>query len=532
MNNFITLTKTFFLNGFKINKRKGNQKSTFKTLLLSSILFFGLSIYYNSITYNTYVKLGTPLEEFLIGFYAIATLLVLMISITGMQSAIFKTKDYEFLESLPVQKKTIVAAKIFSVYLISLAEDAIILLPTIAFYYIGTGNIYVTLLSFVFLFFASFVPIIFGSIFASLIAFLTNKLKHGNIIQIALYVLYFMGVFLVSFSVSGSQGDLDTGKLTKLVPYLKLLEKSFDINNFYYYIILILSIVVLSFLIILFISKIYRPINSYLSRENIHMEYIVTNRNERISQKKMLLKKEFKFLTGNALYLVNSFLGCVFYLMIGIMMNVINFAKETGASIEETQEVALVMMLCGMIMGFFMNSMMSSTTSSISLESNNFETLLSFPIDPKDIIKAKLYVGIIISCSLNIVVGLIVGIVSSILNGFNFIFFISYIIFPVLACILSAYIGLIMNLKHPKLEFDNLNQVLKNSSAVTISTFIGMGIALFMSGVVIVLNLIIGINLNYIPFLIVVLLYLILIGICYKYLDKNGTKLFRKVLSK
>ena len=121
MNNFFTLTKVFFLSGFNVNKKKKNQKNAFKLFLLTLALFMLISISLSFVFSEQMKEAGLPIETFLGVILMFAFMLNLVISIFQLQSIIFNTKDYEFLESLPLSKPTIIASKLFATYLINLS---------------------------------------------------------------------------------------------------------------------------------------------------------------------------------------------------------------------------------------------------------------------------------------------------------------------------------------------------------------------------------------------------------------------------
>ena len=167
MNNFIQLTKVLFLSGFNVNKKKQNQKSAFRTLGIFGLVFLAVSCIYNAMYMNMAMLNGVSLTTYMLIVLVVDAMIVFVTCVFQMQTTIFKTKDYEFLESLPVRKTTIVAAKIAAVYLIGLFEDLLITIPAIVFYFIYNVDPnpgYFALLVFISTFFVSLIPILVASL--------------------------------------------------------------------------------------------------------------------------------------------------------------------------------------------------------------------------------------------------------------------------------------------------------------------------------------------------------------------------------
>ena len=96
----------------------------------------------------------------------------------------------------------------------------------------------------------------------------------------------------------------------------------------------------------------------------------------------------------------------------------------------------------------------------------------------------------------------------------------------ILIILLTAGIGLVANLKYPKMNASNDTEVVKQSMSSMISVFIGMGILIGSALAIAFLS-------DYIKIDILLVLHLLLIAIVsiilYLYLMKYGTKDYRKI---
>jgi len=466
MNNFIELTKAFFLTGFNVNKKKKNQRSAFASVGIAGLLFFCLSFAYN-LMYMTEFKMGgLPLEQYMLIVLTVDAYIVLITTLTQMQGQIFKTKDYEFLESLPVSKTVIVGSKITAVYLIGLFEDFLITIPAIVLFLIYGGSVYFAVLIFISTFFISIIPLLISSIIGALVSLLSAKAKNQTLVS-TIFTLLFACIPLILIFVGG---DNLLESATNIFPYFYFINEAIDPSKFYMFLIFIGIHLVSAVLVCYLIGLIYRPMNSYLGNVRFHEEYKSSNVDTDLPVDKALFKKELYMVSKNSKYGVNSFLGGVFYLLFGVLF--LFFPSILGESAElgegEAEFINLNYLFGGMTIAFAIiyNSMMTSTSASISFEGGNFQLLLAYPIEPKQVIKNKLKVAIIIPSIINIVSGTIISIIFSILYGFDISMILAFILIPISCTINIAVIGMCCGLRWPKIDYQNEMQLLKNCASV------------------------------------------------------------------
>ena len=108
----------------------------------------------------------------------------------------------------------------------------------------------------------------------------------------------------------------------------------------------------------------------------------------------------------------------------------------------------------------------------ISLEGKTFSILKSLPVKPYTIIKSKVYAALLI-----IIPFIFIGdIILFIKFKFDIINIILILIASILLPLISETIGIIINLKYPKMDAKNDTEVVKQSMSSTVSVFTGMGI--------------------------------------------------------
>ena len=321
MNSFFTITKAAFLSGFNTNKKKNNQSSAFKMVGLIGIIFLALSFFYNYLITNMLNKSDiNSFNYYLVAVMAVSSIMSLTISIFQMQSQIYRTKDYEFLETLPIRKTTIISSKILAVYLINIFEDAIIMVPALIFYIIYTHSVYGFIIGLISIFFVSLIPLLISSIIGTIVALISSRFKYKTVVTIIGYLLFIGLVFALSFSISFKMTSLemnseyiDLSGSSKMVPYLSLVLESLDISKFYLYLIFILINIASFALVVIFISLIYKKINSIEVYKG-EGKY-VREKEGLLKEKNYLLVKEIKSVVNRPNYLVNAFSGVFLFLI-------------------------------------------------------------------------------------------------------------------------------------------------------------------------------------------------------------------------
>ena len=167
--------------------------------------------------------------------------------------------------------------------------------------------------------------------------------------------------------------------------------------------------------------------------------------------------------------------------------------------------------------------MTSITSSMISLEGKSLNILKSLPISPIKIVLYKVFSALIIMVPC-IIIGDIILFIKFKLDIISIIFIlISSILFP----FVSELIGIIINLKYPKIDASNDTEVVKQSMSSLVSTFIGMGL---LGGTIIVLFLMLNLGLaNHLVMLICITFYSVLGLLLWLLLNKTCDKSFNNI---
>ena len=189
---------------------------------------------------------------------------------------------------------------------------------------------------------------------------------------------------------------------------------------------------------------------------------------------KALTIKELKRYFSSPVYMFNTCFGLILILVMSIFLFIKGEAsfKDLLKGMDFDINTTINLLFYGIVL--FVGTLTSITSSSISLEGKTINITKSLPISEKMILKSKILMALIIELPFILI--------SDLLFIIKFTPSITYIIIllllSIITIVLSAIIGLLVNLKYPKLNASSDTEVVKQSASSMISVFIGITIAI------------------------------------------------------
>ena len=536
MKKMLSLIKACMSSDMSLFKIKSKNKSSISKIALPVVLFLlvFIAIYgYSSIIMDELVKydLGYVLLTL---FLAITTILTLVEGVYKSGSLIFNCKDDNLLLSLPIKKSTVLFIRIFKFYVFEFLYNILLLLPAIIVYanYISvTGSYYVV--SAVMLLLLPIIPIIISSIIGMIVSGISSKFKLKNIIQIIITMAFLVVIMAFSFNFENnitkiaSYGEKINSVITKFYypadAFVRLVT-NFNLKELILFIIINISLFILS---IILLSNIYYKINSnikVIKKSKGTGEYKVKKR----SIMNSLIMKELNKFISTPVFVINAGFGLVLFVIIciAIVFKFDSFVSSILSNSEIKISASFIysiipVVLFGLIA---LTSFMSSITSSmISLEGKSFNILKSLPIKPAKIIVSKVLAAVIIMIPF-----LLLGnIMFFIKFRFDLISIVINLIASFVFPFISEMIGILLNLKYPKMDAENDTEVVKQSMSSGIAVILGIILVIITTSI---LSLLVFLNIN--AHLIIFISLLFYIGICALlslYLNKSAVKDFNNI---
>lgn len=525
---FIKVSLNHDMNVFKINTKKNNKfTKVLLPLLLASYIMIILGVY----AYKLIGMLKPVHMEFVcLTIFGIAiSFLTLIEGIYKSSSLLFNCKDDNMVFSLPIKKSTVLFVRVLKFYIFEFLYNSLFFLPAVIVYayYLKPGFTFY-LSSLFALLLLPIVPIVLSCLIGFIITYLSSKFKGKNIFQTIITIIFILGVFYVSYNTEGLLNDIASKAsdindlLTRLYypvgAYITLIN-SFNIKTLIIY---ILSHVALFAITLVILGKFYFYINSGFKKVLVSHK---KNNNYKIKTHSRLVsfvKKELNRFLYTPVYITNAGFGLVLFILACIYASVrydsliANIIKSNPNFDINSIRYYIPTIMFGLIC--FSSLMTSITSSMISLEGKSFSILKSLPIKPAKIVLYKVLsaMAIMVPC---ILIG---DIIIFIKFKFEFLSIILILLSSIILPFVSELIGIIINLKYPKLDATNDTEVVKQSMSSMLSVFIGMG----LSGLTIIFLIKMvtsGVNNSVVlPLLVGIygIIALILLAILYKTCDK------------
>ena len=469
-------------------------------------------------------------------FIIVTSLLTIIEGVYKSQGILFEARDNDLLFSLPITKSKIFFTRIFKLITFQFLYNSLFMLPAIIVYAMyEKTDVSFYLISIAMLVLLPIIPTIIGCILGYIIKGLSSRFKARNIVQVLFTSLILLGIFYVSFNMQGMVGSIiqNANSIQEVITkiyypaglYVNLIQ-NFNILD----LITLLAINIIPALIFVYVASIfYFKINSKLGEKGNNNKKVAksTEKTYRVrTQLSGLIHKEMKRFFSSPVFMVNAGFGMVLMIAVTVAIS-INFdgminSMMQGAEIE-IPIGEIKNMMPKIFYGFviFISCMTSMTSSMISLEGKSFNITKSLPVPTEKILLAKVLTSDILSIPIIFIC--------------DAIFFIAFkvkmidIIFILLASFImptfTALVGLLMNLKYPKMDATSETEVVKQSMSSMLSVFIGMFVAMLLIAIMIMgskfnLDLFVAMEL---------LIFSIIIFTIWKILKKYGVKKFKEI---
>ena len=530
----ISLIKASFTNDMSLFKINVKNNSLLKRVLpfILAFIIMGSVYFYADALVNQLIPLQLGFVMLTL-FIMVTSILTLIEGIYKTSSLLFNLKDDNLLLSLPISRKTVLFIRILKFYIFELLYNSIFLLPAIVCYIVHFNPSFsFYIVSIISLFIFPIVPILLSCFIGVIISYFSSKFKRSKNFQTIITIIFLM-VFLIIYynannfinSVIQNASNIND-VITKIYypagAYISLIR---DFNIWKLFIFIIVHVIIFTITIML-IGKIYFNINSQVKSIRVSKskkEYKI----RKLSVIRSLISKEFKRFITSTVFVVNAGFGLVIYILISFYIalkfdGLVSLLHESNIPIDINfinQFIPIIIL--GLIC--FTGLMTSITSSMISLEGKSFVILKSLPIKPIKIIMAKIWASILISFPCLLIGDLILFIKFKLDLLTMFFLLIASFIIP----LVSSLIGIIVNLKYPKMDASNDTEVVKQSVSSMISVFIGMGlIALTIFGLY--KGILSGLS-NSLIIIIIILVYLLISILLLAYLYKTCDRHFNNI---
>lgn len=535
MKKIISLIRACMTSDMEIFKVKTNKKNRLLIILLIAFCFMYAIWSYATMFFE---KLAPMNLQFIVlsQFVFAISIITIVEGIYKTGSLIFNCKDDQLLLSLPIERKLVLFVRIFKFYVFELLFSTLFIFPLIVSYVSWTDNVEWTfyLTSIVMIFVLPIIPIIISCFIGAIISGLSSRFKYKNAAQIIITLIFISLLLYLSYNLDSiieylvqhatSINDLIT-KLYYPAGLYASLATDFDALKLIIFVLINIGLFALTIFIL---SKVYFKINSRIKKvtlsSNVNVDKLVIKSN---SIYKSLIKKELNTFFKTPVFIINAGFGLFLFIVASVILS-IKFdsflpmlTAETGLNLSKSLIInnLSILILALLLVTSFMTSI---TNSVISLEGKSISILKSLPLKTKTILMSKVYSALVLTTP----VLLLGDIILIIRFKINVIESLLLILLSIILPLVSHFIGLLINLKFPKLDAENSTQVVKQSTSSFVSVLIG--IVLMMVNIFIIIK-IIGLIDSTLILLLATIIYVIVDIILYLLLINIGAKEFNKL---
>ncbi len=534
MKKLFSLIKATMSQDMNLFKVKQKNKSKFGKFIFPLVLAFFFMFCIGIYAYE-FAEILNPmgLIDVMLSIVIILTaILTILEGAYKSQGMLFEAKDSELLFSLPITKKMIFTIRIIKLITFQFLYNSLFLIPAVIIYGIYEKvDLNFCISSILMIVLSPIIPTIIGCVIGYIIKGISSKFKSKRFAQVVLSSSLLLVVLYISFNKDKmleyiAQNAVNIDVLIKRIYYPAILFsnliKSFNIIEF----LTLLAMCILPLVLFIYLGSIYYfTITSKSSEKGINKKTSIKNNKYKVRKpQNALVAKELKRFFTSPVFIINSGFGLVLMVVatIGLVTNlkglVAGFSSglEAEISIDTVMQYISKIYLCLVVLMSFMTSI---TSSMISLEGKNIEITKSLPVSSKRILFAKILTSNIISIPVILICDIIFFIAFKIKILDILLIILASIIFPTF----SAILGLIINLKHPKLDANSDTEIIKQSMSAFIATISGMILGLITAGIIFI-----DVEKNTI-IIIELIFYCLLDILLWKYIAKKGTKKFEKL---
>lgn len=531
MSGFWPLIKIELLGLFEFNKalkskdKKDKRKLVGFAVLAIVLLWFGVLM---SFTYSFMLGImlrstNDDIQKMPTLMFTICSIVVLLTAVRSVSGSVVGFKDYERLSALPIKPVVIVLAKFSFLYAIGLGYFVLFTVPSsiVYMFFISGGRLAFVLRYLPTLFFLPLLPLAVGISIGCIVSVISSRLKHRNLFGMILYFVVFGLYFFFVFSINNDEAMLGL---------LNVAYSAYPVNSLYVHAVCegaplaIVGFIALSVLpfaaVAVTVGAAYGKINSLLALKGRGKTYRMKGMNTR-SELAALIGKEFRRYGSSATVIMNTSSGTIFSVLLCVVLVIANI--DVNSMISSINMFDVRSLLDGMIplASVFFVGTGTYTSASISLEGKQLWIIRSAPLNTLNIFFAK----IIVNLAVSVPCGLIAGIALCIAFKASALSFVFTVLITLCYAVLSASLGLILNLKYPVFDWPNEAVAVKQGAAVLIQSLVGIFAVIpiaAIEGVFYFLNVYVG--------LFIILLAFIggIIGL-YFILKKWGTRRFNSL---
>ena len=466
MKQLITLLKANYRDAFKLNQIRYGKDEKIKSKQIRSLVGFAvLAVFLAFSMYGYFVGMAMAFNNIgraeltLTVACCVACVVIVMTTVFHSKTVLVAFRDYDAVMSLPVSSYVVTLSRMIKLYTSNLLYILFVMVPAaLAYATYSPVTVPMAILFIVTTLMLPLLPIAISGTVGLLIGMATVGFKRKNLASIILSFLL-LGVCLCFslFSTYIIENIADIGMrmsqaVERLYPPAVWYGEAVAGDLLKLALFALVNIVPFV-LFTVAVGALFRKLNAVMTREKR-----VVMKRERMkvrSQFGALYKKEMTRYFASPLYVTNTAFGSILLILGGVA--VIILARTTLAPHLQNPEIMRIIDIAAPFVPAMLASFSCTTSSSISMEREKLWQLKVLPVDVKTVFRAKLmvYFTIIVLPVVIVWVCLLIALPLSPLSA------VLSLVTPLIYVLLTAVLGLALDLRMPKLNWQNEAEVVK-----------------------------------------------------------------------
>ncbi len=490
MSNSLSLTalelrSLYGINKFRHTKDK-KEKNRYRLLLVAWIIvFLAVVSYIGGVVFGLYYLGISSLAPSYLA--VISALIVFVFGLFRSGQVMFKQNGYDILSSIPIKAREIVFSRFVSLYLEDLILTACIMLSGLTvFAVLEKPSFPFYLFSFIGILFLPIIPSLASLLFGTLITAISTRAKHKSLIQTILLLILVVAMVILPFGIQNLE-EITPEKISALMSNIselfgKLYTPSVWFGN------AVLEIGYFGFICLLLVSSVAVILCFFILNAGFHkimrgLQNVTANHDYKIGKMerrgliKSLYLREFKRYFSSSVYVTNTILGPILTVVASIALFIMGDTKiqeaiPIGNKLNVLVPFAISAIFC----------LMTTTCTSISMEGKQIWVIKSLPIPSKALFDAKILLNLsfMLPCYALSEVFLILALKPTLAE------LVYLLIIPILIILFSTVLGITVNLKIHRFDWESEVHVVKQSASAALGGFSGTLVSLILGGLVFV----------------------------------------------
>lgn len=476
-----------------VGKSKDGKVSPLKTVgmgILIAILILCFAVIVVSISAPMallLVPVGKYAEFF--GIMNVATFsIVFIFSIFETKSELFDCKDNELLLSMPIRPIDIIISRSATVLILNALEALFIMVPASILFVVFGGSGWYIPTSLVVAVLVSVLSTVLASAVGYLVAIIAKRFRNNSFVTLGVSLFFLFAYFFGYSAIMNMMLSLEESDPEQILDMLSGILAPFaflgrmSLFEPLYIIGLVLICVLMSALAWYILSRNY--IRIITASTSVAGRKYKAERLNTSSALIALSRKEIAAFLAEPTYMLNGAIGVIFSVLLGIFalisggeiaIMIDELALTIGVPSEGLAALAIVVIVSSL------SAFNGISASAISIEGKRFWIVKCAPISSVDLLYAKLVPHLVLCVPASLILSVLLGISL----GASPIDWLFIIVTPIVATFSFAMLGIIFNAIWPKLEYQNIAEVVKNSLPVFLSQIIPMLLLpIFIVGVI------------------------------------------------